>query len=175
MLKLSVQVLPYPAKEKHPDKVFTIKAVETAEDLQQMEVPLKQGEPVTLFVKATIPELETTTDITGILTLQVDELNPLTLPIQARGEVPQVICLKELEDKRSGTKIIKIPSKGTMKIPFKNLSNINFSFEVRVISREPDKPDSDGVRISVLSGQGDKKEGSLRVDANSTFCVPLEL
>lgn len=109
--------------------------METAEDLQELEIPIKQGEPVTLLVKATIPELEVTTDIGGVLTLQVDELNPLTLPIQARGEVPQIICLKELEDKRSGTKIIKIPSKGTMKIPFKNLSNINFSFEVRVISK----------------------------------------
>ena len=58
----------------------------------------------------------------------MDELSPLVLPIQSRGEVPQIICLKELEDKRSGTKIIKIPSKGTMKIPFKNNSNINFSF-----------------------------------------------
>lgn len=96
--------------------------------------------------------------------------------MQARGEVPQVICLKELEDKRSGTKIIKIPSKGTMKIPFKNLSNINFSFEVRIISREPEKPDADGVKISVLAGQPEekgKKEPSLRVDANSAFCVPL--
>lgn len=46
----------------------------------------------------------------------------------AKGEVPQIVCLKELEDKRSGVKMIKIPSKGTMKIPFKNCSNINFSF-----------------------------------------------
>jgi hypothetical protein len=61
------------------------------------------------------------------------------------------VCLKELEDKRSGAKIIKIPSKQSMKIPFKNCSNINFSFEVKVIGRELDKPDADGVRISVLA------------------------
>jgi hypothetical protein len=37
-----------------------------------------------------------------------------------------------------------------MKIPFKNCSNINFSFEVKIIGRDIDKPDSDGVRINVL-------------------------
>lgn len=73
----------------------------------------------------------------------------MVLPILSRGEVPQIVCLKELEDKRSGTKIIKIPSKGTMKIPFKNLSNINFSFEVKIVGRDAEKPDSDGVRINV--------------------------
>ena len=95
----------------------------------------------------------------------------------AKGEVPQIVCLKELEDKRSGVKMIKIPSKGTMKIPFKNCSNINFSFEIKIVGRDPEKPDDDGVHINVLSGEekGKGKEGCLRVDANSAFCVQLEL
>jgi hypothetical protein len=38
-----------------------------------------------------------------------------------------------------------------MKIPFKNCSNINFSFEVKIIGKDLDKPDADGVRISVLA------------------------
>ena len=72
--------------------------------------------------------MEASTDLSGSLQVQIDELTPLILPIMAKGEVPQIVCLKELEDKRSGVKMIKIPSKGTMKIPFKNCSNINFSF-----------------------------------------------
>ena len=100
-----------------------------------MDIPVKDGEPMTIFVKAHIPELEVSTDISATLEIQIDELTPLILPIMSRGEVPQIICLKELQDKRSGTKIIKIPSKGTMKIPFKNCSNINFSFEVKIVGR----------------------------------------
>ena len=62
-----------------------------------------------------------------------------------------------------------------MKIPFKNCSNINFSFEVKIVGREADKPDADGVRINVLPIQLEdkKKDPCLRVDANSTFCVHL--
>ena len=59
-----------------------------------MEVPIKDGEPMTIFVKVTIPELEVSTDISGTLEIQVDDLTPLILPILSRGEVPQIICLK---------------------------------------------------------------------------------
>ena len=67
-----------------------------------------------------------------------------------------------------------------MKIPFKNCSNINFSFEVKVVGKDSEKPDSDGVRINVLSNQpaeekGKGKDPCLRVDANSTFCVHMDL
>lgn len=75
------------------------------------------------------------------------------MPIQSKGEVPQIVCLKELEDRATGVKIIKIPSKGIMKIPFKNCSNINFSFEVKIVGRDLEKPDADGVRINVLHHQ----------------------
>lgn len=67
-----------------------------------------------------------------------------------------------------------------MKIPFKNSSNINFSFEVKVISKDIERPDADGVKINVLPNQpmeekSKGKDPSLRVDANSTFCVHLDL
>jgi hypothetical protein len=47
-----------------------------------------------------------------------------------------------------------------------------------VVGRDLDKPDADGVRINVLPNQiaeekGKPKELTLRVDANSTFCVHL--
>lgn len=181
LLKLAVKVHPFPNSHLYNlDKIFSVKAVENGEELQEMEVPMREGEPMTIFVRVNIPELEVSTDISGTLQLQVDDLSPLVLPIMSRGEVPQVICLKELEDKRSGTKIIKIPSKGTMKIPFKNLSNINFSFEVKIVGRDADKPDADGVRINVQNqlppeDKSKNKDPSLRVDANSAFCVHLDL
>ncbi len=49
-----------------------------------------------IFVRTNIPELEMSTDINGTLEMQIDELTPLVLVINSRGEVPQVVCLKEL-------------------------------------------------------------------------------
>lgn len=81
-----------------------------------------------IFVKANIPELQVSTDITGDLFLQIDDFKPMIIPINSRGEVPQIICMKEMENLGTKAKIIKIPSKNIMKIPFKNCSNINFFF-----------------------------------------------
>ncbi len=98
-----------------------------------------------------MPELEASTDINGNLILQVDNFTPLILPINSRGEVPSIVCLKEMVNEKTGFKIIKIPSKGTMNIPFKNCSNINFFFEVKLLSRDESNPDSDGVRLRVTT------------------------
>lgn len=38
-----------------------------------------------------------------------------------------------------------------MNIPFKNCSNINFFFEVKLLSRDEANPDSDGVRLRVTT------------------------
>lgn len=102
-----------------------------------MEVPIKENEPLPIIIKTSMPELEVSTDINGTLTLQIDEFTPLTLPITSRGEVPSIVCLKEMVNEKTGFKIIKIPSKGTMNIPFKNCSNINFFFEVKLLSQDP--------------------------------------
>lgn len=154
MIKIRTKVHPFPNSEKfNLDKIFTVKAVENGEEVAEMELPMKDGEPMTVFIRASIPELEVSTDINGVLELQIDELAPLVISIQSKGEVPQIVCLKELEDRATGVKIIKIPSKGIMKIPFKNCSNINFSFEVKIVGRDLEKPDADGVRINVLHQQ----------------------
>lgn len=116
-----------------------------------MEVPIKENEPLPIIVKASMPELEASTDINGNLILQVDNFTPLVLPINSRGEVPSIVCLKEMVNEKTGFKIIKIPSKGTMNIPFKNCSNINFFFEVKLLSRDESNPDSDGVRLRVTT------------------------
>lgn len=89
---------------------------------------MKADESLQIYVRTNIPELESSMDINGTLSLQLDDFTPLVLPIISRGEVPQIVCLKEMESVRTGAKIIKIPSKGIMKIPFKNCSNINFFF-----------------------------------------------
>jgi hypothetical protein len=44
-----------------------VKAVENGEELQDMEVPIKDGEPMTIIVRANMPELEVSTDISGTL------------------------------------------------------------------------------------------------------------
>jgi hypothetical protein len=54
-------------------------------------------------------------------------------------------------NEKTGLKIIKIPSKGTMNIPFKNCSNINFFFEVKLLGRDEINCDSDGVKLRITS------------------------
>ena len=52
--------------------VFTFKLVEGAEEVTQMQVPIKEKEPLQIHIRATMPDLEVSTDITGTLTLQID-------------------------------------------------------------------------------------------------------
>ena len=82
-------------------------------------------------------------------------------------------------NQKTGFKIIKIPSKNIMKIPFKNNSNINFFFELKLVAKE-DNSDADGVKLRIFPGQSKfdeekvKKENVIiKVDANSTFCITL--
>lgn len=58
---------------------------------------------------------------------------------------------------KTGCKIIKIPSKNIMKIPFKNSSNINFFFELKLLGKDKQNPDSDGVRLKIVQNQGMSK------------------
>ena len=82
----------------------------------------------------------------------------MTIPINSRGEVPQIICMKEMENLTTKQKIIKIPSKNIMKIPFKNCSNINFFFEVKLFGKDGDRTDSDGVKLKIAHNQPIKFE-----------------
>jgi hypothetical protein len=67
-------------------------------------------------------------------------LLPVFLPIYAKCEVPQIQCVKDLYKPDEDTPIIKIPAKKNQvrmpPIPFKNLSNFNFTLEVEAISNE---------------------------------------
>ena len=80
------------------------------------------------------------------------------MSISSRGEVPQVVCMKEMENLSTNKKIIKIPSKATMKIPFKNCSNINFFFEIKLLVKGAEKMESDGVKLKVVHNQPIKFE-----------------
>jgi hypothetical protein len=124
--------------------------IENGDDVTQLEVPIRENEPMQVIVRANMPELSASTDINGSLIFQVDNFAPLVLPISSRGEVPSIVCLKEMVNEKTGFRIIKIPSKGTMNIPFKNCSNINFFFEVKLLSRDEANSDSDGVKLRVI-------------------------
>lgn len=70
-----------------------------------------------------------------------------------------------------------------MKIPFKNCSNINFFFELKLLSNN-EASESDGVKLKITpipqaplpKYEEEKKKDSntiIKVDANSTFCITL--
>ena len=54
---------------------------------------------------------------------------------------------------KTGFKVIKIPSKNIMKIPFKNSSNINFFFEIKLVGKDQESTDADGVKLKVIPNQ----------------------
>ncbi len=75
-------------------------------------------------------------DINGTLRIQVDNMKPYTIVINSRCEIPHIVCLKNLLDVSAGYEIIKIPVKKHVPlIPFKNCSNINFPFDVKLLSK----------------------------------------
>ena len=70
---MKIKIQPFDGCEKYNlEKIFTIKAVENGEEVQAMDIPIKDAEPMTLFVKAHVPELEVSTDISATLEIQVD-------------------------------------------------------------------------------------------------------
>lgn len=75
-----------------------------------------------------------------MLEIQLESLQPVCLPITAKCEVPQIVCLKDLFKIDEDCNMIKVPAKKNQirmpPIPFKNLSNLNFTLEVETISNE---------------------------------------
>ena len=56
-------------------------------------------------------------------------------------------------NEKTGRKVVKIPSKSIMKIPFKNSSNINFFFELKLLGKDQENADSDGVKLKIVPNQ----------------------
>ncbi len=56
-------------------------------------------------------------------------------------------------NEKTGRKVVKIPSKSIMKIPFKNSSNINFFFELKLLGKDQENPDSDGAKLKIVPNQ----------------------
>ena len=78
-----------------------------------------------------IPPVSENYTISGFLDIQLENLTPYCIPITAKCEVPQIVSVKDLFKPDEDTQLIKIPAKKNMPrmppVPFKNLSNFNFS------------------------------------------------
>lgn len=107
--------------------------------------------------------------VEGVLEVQLESLQPVLLPIRAKCEIPQIICVKDLYKPAEDTPVIKIPAKKNNTrmppIPFKNTSGYSLQFEVEAISKDSfkDKP-YDIVTQNFVNAQ-----------ANSQFFVNLQL
>jgi hypothetical protein len=83
-----------------------------------------------------MPHLEESININGNLKIQIDNMKPYIIPITSRCEIPHIICLKDLINTKTGEGIIKIPiKKNVPSIPFRNCSNINFPFEIKLLCK----------------------------------------
>lgn len=62
------------------------------------------------------------------------------LPINAKCELPNISCIKDLFKADEGCNMIKVTAKKNMMkmppVPFKNLSSFNFTIEVETITNE---------------------------------------
>lgn len=78
-----------------------------------------------------MPPVKETYKVSGTLEIQLENTKPLCLPIQLTCEVPEITCLKKLLKVDENTWMIKIPAKKNQirmpPIPFKNMSNFNFT------------------------------------------------
>ncbi len=78
-----------------------------------------------------VPPVKESYKITGILEIQLESIKPMCLPIYVNCEIPEITCLKKLFKDEEKTWMIKIPAKKNQirmpPIPFKNLSNYNFT------------------------------------------------
>lgn len=94
---------------------------------------------------------------------------PVSLPIYAKCEVPQILCIKDLYKTDEDTPVIKIPAKKNQirmpPIPFKNLSNFNFTLEVEAISNES----FSGRPYDIIT------QNFVNCQANTQFFVNLQL
>ena len=81
-----------------------------------------------------IPPVKESYNINGVLEIQLENLHPVCLPIAAKCEIPQIVCLKNLFKYSEECTMIKVPAKKNQirmpPIPFKNLSNMALTLEV---------------------------------------------
>lgn len=82
-------------------------------------------------VAVKIPPIKESYVISGVLEIQLESFQPMFIPICAKCDIPQLVCIKDLFKPEEGTQMIKIPAKKSQirmpPIPFKNLSAFSFT------------------------------------------------
>jgi len=111
--------------------VFSVRSNDRFEYFEEVRFKIKNKERAQVKVAVKIPPVKDTYLIEGCLELQLENFLPIYLPISAKCEIPQIICIKDLYKPDEDTQVIKIPAKKNQirmpPIPFKNLSNFNLA------------------------------------------------
>lgn len=120
--------------------VFSVRSNDRFEYFEEVRFKIRKRERAQVKVAVKIPPVRENYLLTGILEIQLEGLKPVCLPITAKCEVPQIVCMKDLYKADEECSMIKIPAKKNQirmpPIPFKNTSTFNFTLEVETISNE---------------------------------------
>jgi hypothetical protein len=149
--------------------VFSVRSNERFEYFEEVRFKIRKRERAQIKVAVKIPPVRENYVIEGFLEVQLESLTPVSLPIYAKCEVPQILCIKDLFKSDEDTPVIKIPAKKNQirmpPIPFKNLSNFNFTLEVEAISNES----FSGRPYDIIT------QNFVNCQANTQFFVNLQL
>ena len=147
--------------------VYSVRSTERFEYYDEVHFKIKKNERAEFKVAVKIPPVKQSCSIEGTLSIRLENTVPVFLPIASKCEIPNVICLKLLED-TNGFSMIKIPAKKNTRlppVPFKNISNMNCFFELETIAIDDITERAYNVTCQT----------SINSMANSPFFVMLQL
>jgi hypothetical protein len=111
--------------------VFSVRSNERFEYFEEVRFKIRKKERAQVKVAVKIPPVRENYVVEGFLDVQLESFVPVSLPIYAKCEVPQIVCIKGLYKPDEDIPVIKLPAKKNQirmaPIPFKNLSNFNFT------------------------------------------------
>lgn len=114
--------------------VFSVRSNDRFEYFEEVRFKIRKKQRAQVKVAVKIPPVKESYSLSGILEVQLESLQPVCLPITAKCQVPQIICIKDLYKAEEDCSMIKIPAKKNQirmpPIPFKNLSPYNITLEV---------------------------------------------
>lgn len=118
--------------------VFSVRSNDRFEYFEEVRFKIKKKERAQVKVAVKIPPVKENYTLQGVLEIQLESLQPICLPITAKCELPQLICMKDLFKVDEGCSMIKVPAKKNQirmpPIPFKNLSSFGFTLEVEAVT-----------------------------------------
>lgn len=76
--------------------VFSVRSNERFEYFEEVRFKIRRKEKAQVKVAVKIPPVKENYVIEGFLEVQLESLQPICLPIYAKCEVPQIICIKDL-------------------------------------------------------------------------------